>query len=334
MKAIVYDHYGSPDVLHWAEVVKPVPGDDEVLIRVRAASVNPLDWKVLSGGPYLVRKMLDLRRPLHGRCGVDVAGEVEAVGRNVSQFKPGEAVFGFGKGAFAEYACVGASKGAMKTVLVRKPEGVTFTQAAALPIGAVTALQGLRDKGHVQTGQKVLINGAAGGVGTFAVQIARWLGAEVTGVCSTRNLDLVRSLGAHRVIDYTEEDFTSGEVRYDVVFDCVGNRSFSACRRVLKARGISVVVGAPGDISVSKLLGRMSGGMVQSHFVSQKMIFFIAKAKAQDLTLLAELVASGKVKPVIDRCYPLEETAEALRYLKQGHARGKVVILMRDAESN
>jgi len=334
MKAIVYHHYGSPDVLQCEEVERPVPAEDDVLIRVRAAGVNPLDWKVLSGGPYVVRKLLEMRKPLNGQTGVDVAGEVEAVGRNVTQFKAGDAVFGFGKGAFAEYARVGPSKATLKTVVVRKPEGLTFTQAASLPIAAVTALQGLRDKGKLQPGQKVLINGAAGGVGTFAVQIARWMGAEVTGVCSTKNLDLVRSLGADHVIDYTRDDFTRAGARYDMVFDCVGNRPFFECRRVLKAGGTSVVLGAPGDISVSKLLGRMSGGMVQSRFVSQKMIFFMAKAKAQDLTLLADLVACGKVRPVIDRCYPLEETPEAFRYLKEGHARGKVVILMKEAESN
>jgi len=334
MKAIVYHHYGSPDVLRCEEVDKPVPGDDDVLIRVRAAGVNPLDWKVLSGGPYFVRKLLEMRKPLNGRSGVDVAGEVEAVGRNVTQFKSGDAVFGFGKGVFAEYVCVGPSKATLKTVVVSRPEGLTFAQAAALPIAAVTALQGLRDKGHVQPGQKVLINGAAGGVGSFAVQIARWLGAEVTGICSTRNLDLVRSLGAHHVIDYTREDFTKGEARYDVLLECVGNHSFAECRRVVRTKGTCVMVGARSDASITRLLGGLVTAVVQSRFVSQKLRVFIAKANEEDLQLLAELVASGKIIPVIDRCYPLEETPEALRYLKQGHARGKVVIIPRDLTSN
>lgn len=334
MKAIVYHRYGSPDVLQLEQMDKPVPGNDDVLIKVRAAGVNPLDWKVLTGGPTLVRKLLEMRKPLNGRCGVDVAGEVEAVGRNVTQFKTGDTVFGTCRGAFAEYACAGGSKGTLKSTLVRKPEGLGLAQAAALPVAALTALQGLRDKGKVRPGQKVLINGAAGGVGTFAVQIARWLGAEVTGVCSTRNLDLVRSLGADHVIDYTQEDFTRGKAGYDVVLECVGNHSFAACRRVVHPKGICVMVGAASDISMTRLLGKLLGALVESRFVSQKLRIFVAKAKEQDLTLLAELAASGRVRPVIDRCYPLERVPDALRYLKAGHARGKVVIVVGDAGSD
>ena len=256
MKAIVYQDFGSPDILRCEEIDKPIPGDNEVLIKVRAASVNPLDWKLMKGGPFIVRLLLGLGKPKIKRPGVDVAGQVEAVGRNVTQFKAADEVFGTCRGAFAEYATSQSVPG-MKSVLVRKPANVTFEQAASAPVAALTALQGLRDKGRIQHGQRVLINGAAGGVGTFAVQLARSFGANVTGVCSTRNADTVRSIGADRVIDYTKENFTQSGQRYDLVLDCVGNRSLSACRRVLNPKGILVMVGAPNDIPVTSLLARL-----------------------------------------------------------------------------
>ena len=327
MRAIVYRSYGSPDVLRCEEFEKPVPGDDEVLIKVRAASINPLDWKVMKGGPSLVRWLLGLGKPKIKRPGVDVAGQVEAVGRNVTQFKPGDEIFGTCRGAFAEYALAESALG-MKSVLVMKPNNVTFEQAASAPVAALTALQGLRDKGRIQPGQSVLINGAAGGVGTFAVQIASLFGADVTGVCSTRNVDIVRSIGANRLIDYTREDFTTGGQSYDLLFDCVGNHSLSACRRVLKPTGRLVLVGVPGDASVTGLLARLIGAVVLSPFLSQKMAFFIAKINKEDMTLLGNLMADKKVTPVIDRTYRLSETADAFRYMEQGHARGKVVITL------
>ncbi|MGD1147512.1 MAG: NAD(P)-dependent alcohol dehydrogenase [Thermoanaerobaculaceae bacterium] len=268
MKAIVYTEYGPPDVLRFTEVAKPTPNDDEVLIRIRAASVNPFDWHYMRGTPYVVRTTAGLRRPKVIRLGVDVAGQIEAVGKNVIQFQPGDDVFGTCKGAFAEYGC--ASEGA----LVLKPVSVTFEQAAAVPVAAFTALQGLRDKGRIQPGQKVLINGAAGGVGTFAVQIAKVFGAEVTGVCSTRNLDMVRSIGADHVMDYTQEDFTASGQRYDLMFDSVGNRSLSDCRRALTAEGNLVLVGGPNK---GRWLGPLTGmlkAVVLSRFVGQKLLPF------------------------------------------------------------
>jgi NADPH:quinone reductase-like Zn-dependent oxidoreductase len=251
MKAIVYNEYGSADVLKCVEIEKPVPNDGEVLIKVRAASVNPLDWRLMEGNPRFLRLFFGLRKPRLGRPGVDVAGEVEAVGRNVTQFKSGDEVFGACRGAFAEYACTGKSK------LVMKPDNVTFEQAASINVAGLTALQGLRDKGKIQPGSKVLINGAAGGVGTFAVQIAKWFGAHVSGVCSTRNIDMVRSIGADEVIDYTQHDFTTSNQRYDLILDCVGNYSFSACRRVLNPDGRFVMVGAPHDLSMMAILAPM-----------------------------------------------------------------------------
>ncbi len=321
MKAVVYYKYGSPDVLKCEEIEKPTAGDNEVLIRVRAASVNPFDWHFMRGTPYMVRIMAGLRKPKDKRLGVDVAGQVEAVGRNVTQFKPGDEVFGACRGAFAEYACTSES------ALVMKPDNVTFEQAASVPIAAFTALQGLRDKGHIQPGQKVLINGAAGGVGTFAVQIAKSFGAEVTGVCSTRNVDMVRSIGADRVIDYTQEDFTKSGQRYDLFFDCVGNHSLSACRRVLNPKGIYIVVGGPGGRWLGPL-ARMLKTLVLSRFVSQNLVMFLAKASKEDLTVMHELMKAGKVTPVIDKRYKLSEVPEAIRYLEEGHARGKVVITL------
>ncbi len=323
MKAIVYSDYGSPDVLKCEEIEKPTAGDNEVLIRVRAASVNPADWRLMRGSPYIVRMLFGLRKPTAsrpGRPGVDVAGQVEAVGRTVTQFKPGDEVFGSCRGAFAEYACTSEQKLAMK------PDNVTFEQAASVPVAALTALQGLRDKGHIQPGQKVLINGAAGGVGTFAVQIAKWFGAEVTGVCSTRNVEMVRSIGADRVIDYTQEDFTKSGRRYDLILDNVGNHSLSACRRVLNPKGIFVIAGGPKKGWI--ILLRALKALVLSRFVSHKMFLFIARINTTDLTIMGELMAAGKVTPVIDRRYRLSEVPEAIRYLEEGHARGKVVITL------
>ena len=324
MKAIAYHEYGSPDVLKCEEIEKPVPKDDEVLIKVRAASVNPLDWRLMKGDPRFLRLFFGLRKPRLGRPGVDVAGEVEAVGRNVTQFKPGDEVFGGCRGAFAEYACTGESK------LVMKPDNVTFEQAASINVAGLTALQGLRDKGKIHAGSKVLINGAAGGVGTFAVQIAKWFDAHVTGVCSTRNVDMVRSIGADEVIDYTQQDFTTSDLtsnqRYDVILDCVGNHSFSACRRVLNPDGRFIGVGAPHDLSMMELLAPMIKDLLLSVFISQKAVMFIAKSSQDDLTLLGELIATGKLKPIIERRYTLSEVPDAVRHVEEGHARGKVII--------
>src|SRR5271157_4182432 len=321
MKAVVYYNYGSPDVLKCEEIEKPTAGDNEVLIRVRAASVNPYDWHFMRGTPYFIRIMAGLLKPKDKRLGVDVAGQVEAVGENVTQLKPGDEVFGACRGAFAEYACTSES------ALVQKPDNVTFEQAASVPIAAFTALQGLRDKGHLQPGQKVLINGAAGGVGTFAVQIAKWFGADVTGVCSTRNVDMVRSISADRVIDYTQEDFTKSGQRYDLFFDCVGNHSLLACRRVLNPKGIYIVVGGPGGRWLGPL-ARTLKMLVLSRFVSQSLVMFLAKASKEDLIVMHELMKAGKVTPVIDKRYRLSEVPEAIRYLEEGHARGKVVITL------
>jgi len=327
MKAIVYQNFGSPDILRCEEIDKPTPADNEVLIKVRAASINPLDWKLMKGGPFILRVLLGLGKPKIKRPGVDVAGQVEAVGRNVTQFKPGDEVFGTCRGAFAEYATSVSMLG-MKSALVIKPDNLTFEQAASAPVAALTALQGLRDKGRIRPAQKVLINGAAGGVGTFAVQIAKSFGANVTGVCSMRNVDMVRSIGADRVIDYTKEDFTKSEQRYDLLFDCVGNHSLSACRRVLNPKGILIMVGAPNDAPVTGLLARLVGALVLSLFTSRKMIFFIAKVNKEDLTVVRELMATGKVIPVIDKRYTLSEVPEAFRYMEEGHARGKVIITL------
>lgn len=331
MKAIVYRDYGSADVLGYEEIEKPVPGDNEVLVRVRAASVNPLDWKVMSGGPFIVRVLLGLGKPKIKRPGVDVAGTIDEIGGNVTLFKLGDEVFGLCRGAFAEYASSKAVVG-LKSELVMKPDNVTFEQAASIPVAGLTALQGLRDHGRLQAGQSVLINGAAGGVGTFAVQIAKVFGAQVTGVCSTRNVDMVRSIGADRVIDYTQEDFTTTSERYDLLLDCVGNRSLSACRRILNSTGRLVLVGAPKDISVTALVGSLIAVLALSPFLRKKMTFFIAKGKKEDLAMLGDLMAAGKIKAVIDRRYCLSEAAEAFRYIVEGHARGKVVITFEDGD--
>jgi NADPH:quinone reductase-like Zn-dependent oxidoreductase len=324
MKAVVYTDYGSPDVLEIRDIKKPVPNDDQILIKVRAASINPLDWHFMEGTPYIMRAMgVGLRKPKDPRLGVDMAGQVEAVGKNVTQFKPGDEVFGGRTGAFAEYVCARADR-----AVVLKPANLTFEQAASVPIAAITALQGLRDKGKIQPGQKVLINGASGGVGTFAVQIAKSFGADVTGVCSTRNLDLVRSLGADHVIDYTKEDFTKGEQRYDLILDNVGTQPLSGFRRALQPRGTCVMVGGggPNDGGLIGPLGRPVKALLLSPFISQKMGMLMAELNKKDLTTLGDLMQSGKVTPVIDRTYPLSKIAEAIRYLEQGHARGKVVI--------
>jgi NADPH:quinone reductase-like Zn-dependent oxidoreductase len=324
MKAIVYHSYGSPDVLRCEEIEKPTPGDNEVLIKVRAASVNPLDWHFMRGAPYFVRLGAGLRKPRVTRLGVDVAGQVEAVGRKATHFKPGDEVFGVCRGAFAEYVRTSES------ALVIKPDNVTFEQAASVPVAALTTLQGLRDKGQIQPRQKVLINGAAGGVGTLAVQIAKSFGADVTGVCSGRNVDMVGSIGADHVIDYTQEDFTKSAQRYDLLFDCVGNHSLLACRRVVNPKGIYIMIGAPTDRWI-RPLPRAVKAVVLSLFVSQKLCMILPKRSKQDLTTMRELMESETVTPVIERRYRLSEVPEAIRYLEEGHARGKVVITM---ESN
>jgi NADPH:quinone reductase-like Zn-dependent oxidoreductase len=320
VKAIIYRAYGAPDVLRYEDIEKPTAGDDDVLIKIRAASVNPLDWHFMRGTPYFVRIMTGLRTPKAARLGVDAAGEVETVGRSVTRFKPGDEVFGACRGAFAEYAC------ARQSSLAMKASAVTFEQAASVPIAASTALQGLRDKGRIQPGQKALINGAAGGVGTFAVQMAASFGAHVTGVCSTRNVEMVRSLGAERVIDYTAEDFTKGTHRYDLVLDAVGNHSFSAWRRILTPNGICVAVGAPGG---PWMIGAFAGAitaLVSSRFMRKKAVSFVATVNPDDLAFTQDLIVAAKIAPVIDRHYPLNELPDAIRYLEEGHACGKVVV--------
>src|SRR2546422_4890731 len=300
MKAIVYCDYGLPN-LKLQEIEKPTPADDQLLVRVRAASVNPYDWHFVEGTPKIMRLMgVGLRKPKDTRLGVDFAGTVEAVGKNVTQFKPGDDVFGGKGGAFAEYVCRRA-----EGAVALKPANITFEQAASVNIAGITALQGLRDKGKVQPGQKVLINGASGGVGTFAVQIAKSLGADVTGVCSTRNLELVRSLGADHVIDYTKQDFTKGAERYDVMLDNVGNHSLSECRAVLTPNGKYVLIGGGGADEQGFLggLGKALWAMVFSKFVNQQMGMMMADANGKDLTILADMMESGKLKPVIDRTY-------------------------------
>src|SRR5437867_4188398 len=324
MKAIVYCDYGVAN-LKLEDVEKPVPNDDQILVKVRSVSVNPYDWHFIEGTPKFMRAMIGgLRKPKDTRLGVDFAGTVETVGKSVTQYKPGDEVFGGSTGAFAQYLCRRATGS-----VAPKPAGLTFEQAASINIAGITALQGVRDKGKVQPGQKVLINGASGGVGTFAVQIAKSFGADVTGVCSTRNVDLVKSLGADRVIDYTKEDFTKGDQRYDVILDNVANRSLSECRHVLTPNGRFVLIGG-GGANEQGLIGPLAlpiKAMVYSWFVPQKMGMMMAQPSTHDLTLLAEMVESGKLKPVIDRTYKsLSEVPDAIRYLEQGHARGKVVI--------
>src|SRR5438477_963534 len=325
MKAVVHTKYGSPDVLEIRDVKKPAPNDDQVLVKVRAASLNPLDWHFVEGTPYVARMMMSgLRKPKDPRLGVDMAGQVEAVGKNVTQFKPGDEVFGARDGAFAEYVCARSDR-----AVVLKPANITFEQAASVPIAAITALQGLRDKGHVQPGQRVLINGASGGVGTFAVQIAKSFGAEVTGVCSTRNLDLVRSLGADHVIDYTKEDFTKGDERYDVIYDLINNRSFAERRRILKPGGICVLAGIGGSgmhkDTFSNLAGELTASL-RSKFGNEKFVLFGVDINKKDLGVLRDLTESGKIAPALTKTYPLTETAAAYKYLETGHASGKIAI--------
>ncbi len=321
MKAIVYHKYGSPDVLELQEIEKPDLADDGVLVRVRAASINPTDWYAVAGTPYVARTEVGLLKPKSNRLGVDFAGTVEAVGRDVTQFRAGDEVFGGRSGAFAEYVCV-------RVAVAPKPANVTFEQAAAVPVAALTALQGLRDKGQIQSGQKVLINGASGGVGTFAVQIAKAFGAEVTGVCSTKNVDIVRSIGADHVIDYTREDFTRSDRRYDLMLDVAGSRSWSECRRVLNPQATLVIVGAPKGNRLFGPLSHIVKVRLAALRSSQKVVFFIAKFNKPDMVVLGELLEAGKVTPVIDRRYKLSDIADAFRYMGEGHARGKVVITM------
>ncbi|SEG94126.1 NADPH:quinone reductase [Nonomuraea solani] len=316
MKASRYHAYGPPEVIRLEETGKPEVRDDGVLIRVRAASVNPGDWHLLRGTPYVFRLVAGLTRPKVPGLGNDLAGEVEAVGKDVTRFQPGDEVYGCAPGAFAEYVTV-----AETGPLARKPAGLTFEQAAAAPTSALTALQALRDKAGVGAGWRVLVNGAAGGIGTFAVQLAKAYGAEVTGVCSTRNVELVRSLGADHVVDYTKEDFTRAERPYDVILDNVGNRSLADCRRALTATGAFI----PNSGS-SGVMGRMLKVMVVSRFTRQKLITFVVRENAADLDTLRDLFEAGKLTPVIDRTHPLAEVPEAIGHLEGGHARGKVVI--------
>ena len=317
MKAILYTKYGPPEALQLTEVDKPAPTEKQVLVKVHAASVNALEWRGFTMSPLILRLMGGLRKPRDPKMGVDVAGTVEAVGNSVTEFKPGDEVFGVAPAAFAEYACNGESK------FVLKPANVSFEAAAAVPVAALTALQGLRDKGQIQSGQKVLIDGASGGVGTFAVQIAKSYGAEVTAVCSARNLDMARSIGADYVIDYTREDVTKNGLRYDLILAVNGNHPILDYRRALSPHGICVVAGG----SLAQIFGAILLGPLISRLGSKKHFFMgIATSAKKDLLVLKELLEAGKVIPVIDKCYPLSKTAEAIRYLIEEHARGKVVI--------
>lgn len=322
MKAIIYTQYGSPDVLQFKDIEKPTPKDNEVLVKIQAASANALDWHFMRAEPFLARLENGLFKPKETKLGADFAGRVEAVGSRVTQFQPGDEVFGssFGRGlgAFAEYVCVS------EDVVVLKPADVSFENAAAIPTAALTAVQGLRDKGQIQSGQKVLINGASGGVGTFAVQIAKAFGAEVTAVSSTRNLDMVRSIGADHTIDYTREDFTNNSQKYDLIYCAVGNHSISDYMRALKPQGVCVIA---GFTSLRLLFQHMILGPRKSKVGGQRLgPSGTVNPNKADLLFMQELLESGKVVPVIDRCYPLNETAEAIRYLETGRARGKIVI--------
>jgi NADPH:quinone reductase-like Zn-dependent oxidoreductase len=324
MKGIVYCDYGVSN-LKLQDIEKPTPADDQLLVRVHAVSVNPLDWHFIEGTPYIGRFLFGMgaRKPKDTRPGVDFAGTVEAVGKNVTKYKPGDEVFGGRSGAFGQYVCVRESR-----AVALKPANITFEQAASVPIAAITALQAVRDKGHVQAGQKVLINGASGGVGTFAVQLAKSYGADVTGVCSTRNLDLVRSIGADHVIDYTKEDFSNKGQRYDLILDNVGTQPLSQFRRALEPKGQCVMIGGggPNDGRLIGPLARPIKAMLMSPFVNQKFGMMFAQLNHDDLAFLGELMQSGKIKPVIDRTYKLSDLPDAIRYLEQGHARGKVVL--------
>ncbi|MBV8307268.1 MAG: NAD(P)-dependent alcohol dehydrogenase [Gammaproteobacteria bacterium] len=321
MKAIVHRCYGSPDVVRYEDIAKPVPADNEVLVRVHAASVNPLDWHYLEGTPYMVRIDGGLGKPGNPRLGVDFSGTVEAVGKAVTRFKPGDEVFGGKFGALAQYLAVAENR-----AIAARPATVTHEQAAAVAIAGVTALQALRDEGHIHSGQKVLINGASGGVGTFAVQIAKSFGTQVTGVCSTRNLELVRSIGADQVIDYTHTDVTKGSERYDLILDNVATHSLSDYKRILTPQGIYVGIGSTDTGRWFAWLWKPLQGWMLSHFTTQKFTTIFADLNRDDLATLAALMQAGKLTPVIDRTYPLEQSADALRYLEQGHARGKVLV--------
>src|SRR5438477_1625948 len=324
IKAIVSCEYGIEN-LQLRELEKPSPNDNEVLVRVRAASINPVDGHLIRGS-WMMRPMSGLRKPKNTRFGTDFAGTIEAIGKNVTNFKPGDEVFGAKNGAVADYICVKADR-----AIVMKPVTITFEQAGSVGVAGVTALQGLRDKGNIQAGQKVLINGASGGVGTFAVQIAKAFGAEVTGVCSSRNVDLVKSIGADHVIDYTREDFSKTDQHYDMIYDLVGNHSFSERRQILTPNGICVLAGIGGAGFHPESWGRILGNFktaFQSKFTSQKFVTYIAKLTKDDLNVLRDFMQAGKLSPVIDRTYKISETRAAVRYLEEGHARGKVVITL------
>ena len=326
MKAIVRDTYGSPDVLELTDIDKPEPADDEVLLRVHAASVNPADWHILRGAPYIARMQFGLRKPKDRVLGCDVAGHIEALGKNVTMLKPGEEVFGspfmHGLGAFAEWVCIS------EDLLAPKPAALSFEQVAAVPLAALTALQGLRDQGRIAPGHKVLIIGASGGVGTFAVQIAKSFDAEVSGVCSTRNVEMVRALGADHVIDYTKEDFTQSGQKYHLVFQLAGTLSPSECRSALTSNGNLVLSSGESEGRWIGPVDRVIKGLVLSPFVSQKMASFTVKPNREDLQLLKQFIEEGTLTPEIDRTYPLAQVPEAIRYLEEGHARGKVVITL------
>jgi NADPH:quinone reductase-like Zn-dependent oxidoreductase len=321
MRAVMHRCYGVPDGIRLEKVAIPTPGDGQVLIKVRASSVNPAEWYGITGQPRVVRLMSGIGAPTYNKAGTDMAGVVEAVGPNVTRFKPGDEVFGGVGGAYAEYA-LGRDQGG----LAKKPENMSFEEAAGLPIAAITALQGLRDQGLLKPGQKVLINGASGGVGTYAVQIAKALGAEVTGVCSTRNVEMARSLGADHVIDYTKENFTEGDARYDVILDNVGSQSFGDMADVMNPKGIIVVVGGSKKGPFLGPIKRVAMSKLVGGFIEPKIKFFIAKFNKEDMQFLADLASAGKLRTVIDRRYPLEQAAAALEYLGEGHARGKIIV--------
>jgi len=325
MKAIVYEKYGSPDNLKLKEIEKPLPVEGEVLVKVHAASLNAFDWHVMRADPFVIRLMgFGLTKPKNKVPGADFAGVIEAVGNNVKQFKPGDEVFGCGRGSFAEYLCIGEDKLAIKS------KELSFPLAAAIPMAALTALQGLRDYGQIQKGEKVLIEGASGGVGTFAVQIAKSFGAEVTAVCSTSKTETARANGADHVIDYTKEDFTKSGLKYDLVYAANGYHSISDYKNVLEPNGVCVMSGGNG--SIFSLIKDMMIGLLISKTTNKKILSFIANINGKDLVYLNELVEAGKVKPVIDRKYPLPESADAIRYLEEGHAKGKIIILIEDEE--
>jgi NADPH:quinone reductase-like Zn-dependent oxidoreductase len=329
VKAAIRNRYGSPTVVEVRELDKPAPADGEVLVRVHAASLNMADWYAVMGRPYLGRAQVGIRRPKSNRLGVDYAGTVENVGAGVTQFRPGDEVFGGRDGAYAEYVCAREERS-----IVPKPENVSFEEAAAVPVAALTALQGLRDKAGLQPGQTVAINGASGGVGTYAIQIAKALGAEVTAVCSSANVDMARSLGADDVVDYTKEDFTRRGRRYDVLLDVAGSRSWWACKRVLEPTGILVIVGGPKENRLLGPLGHVVKLWLGGKLSRRSVVFFIAKFDKADMLTLRELLEGGKVKSVVDRRYELSEIGDAFRYLGEGHARGKVVVSLDEANAS